>query len=210
MAFHRHGRFYLAGAGGAGVLALTWRLPLELRLLVASDAFFLGYLALIALLVRGLTPERLRERAAETDEGIVLIGAITALAVATNLGAIFVLLNRPPEEKGLATVAAVASVPLGWAMTHALAAFHYAHVYYGREPGSGAQAGGIDFPGTPVPGMSDFFYHAFVVGMTSQVADTAVTSRAMRRVVLIHAVAAFLYNTVLIALAVNAAIAFAQ
>ena len=42
--------------------------------------------------------------------------------------------------------------------------------------------------------------------MTAQVSDVTTTSPALRKVVLLHAVASFFYNTVILALAVNAAV----
>ena len=49
----------------------------------------------------------------------------------------------------------------------------------------------------------DFLYYACVIGMTSQVADVAVTSRHMRRLTLVHGVASFAFNLVVLALGVN-------
>ena len=45
--------------------------------------------------------------------------------------------------------------------------------------------------------------------MTAQVSDVVVRSTVMRQVVLAHGVASFLYNTVILALAVNAVLAYA-
>jgi uncharacterized membrane protein len=48
-----------------------------------------------------------------------------------------------------------------------------------------------------------------VVGMTCQVSDVQVKTTAMRKAVLVHGVAAFFFNTVFIAMAVNAAVSLA-
>ena len=93
-------------------------------------------------------------------------------------------------------------------MLHTLAAFHYANLFYAPAPGGG-EARGLDFPGSPEPDPWDFLYFAFVIGMTAQVSDVAVRSTALRRTALAHGVASFFYNTVILALAVNAAIALA-
>ena len=63
---------------------------------------------------------------------------------------------------------------------------------------------GLDFPGTAEPGGYDFLYFAFVIGMTAQTSDIAITSTAMRKINLVHAVVSFFFNTVLVAAAVNA------
>lgn len=203
--FGRHGPFLLAFALGAvaGAVALLGGLTVGYSSLVAVDLFFA--VALGVMLARvGQTPATLRLRAAREDAGTGLIMLITALAVGTGLTATLDLLNRSVEPAGPGEVAlALASVPLGWAVMHTLAGFHYAHLYYGPKP---AQAG-LSFPGDTDPDVWDFLYFAFVIGMTAQVSDVTISSGALRRVVLLHAVAAFMTNTVILALAVNAAIA---
>jgi uncharacterized membrane protein len=48
-------------------------------------------------------------------------------------------------------------------------------------------------------------YFSFVIGMTSQVSDVGVTSRAVRRTVTAHGVVSFLFNVALLALTINLA-----
>lgn len=59
-----------------------------------------------------------------------------------------------------------------------------------------------DFP-TTASDYLDFAYYSFVIGMTSQVSDVAVTSRSMRRLTLIHGVLAFIFNIAVLALSIN-------
>ena len=46
--------------------------------------------------------------------------------------------------------------------------------------------------------------------MTAQTSDVAITSTAMRKVNLLHAIVSFFFNTVLVAAAVNAAVSLAS
>ena len=46
--------------------------------------------------------------------------------------------------------------------------------------------------------------------MTAQTSDVAITSRAMRKVNIFHATVSFFFNTVLVAAAVNAAVALSN
>jgi uncharacterized membrane protein len=199
----RHARFLIALGAGLAVLALALAagLPATRAILPAADALFLCHLALCVPLLR-LTPEDLRRRAASADEGAVLIFLLAALAIGISLWAIFLALSRASADP-LETALALAALPLGWATLNTLAALHYAHLYHAPEPGG--PHGGLSFPGTPDPGMPDFLYFAFTVGMTAQVSDVVVTSPVLRRAVLVHGIAAFATNTVILALAVNAA-----
>lgn len=92
-----------------------------------------------------------------------------------------------------------------WLLIHVRFAFHYAHCYYNaaRLQHSSQTDGGLDFPGEREPDYLDFAYFSFVIGMTSQVSDVVVTSRAMRRLILMHGLLSFGFNVVVVALSVN-------
>lgn len=202
----RHRRFLMAFGAGAAVGAAALLLPLaaELRALIGANVFFLIYLALMLHFAQNVTPDDLRRHSEQTDEGVALILTLAAVSVAVSLGAIIVVLNGPQDGMAWARWLALGSVPLGWAMLHTLLAFHYAHLFY--RPTSGQPAGGLSFPETATPAAWDFLYMSFGVGMTAQVSDVVTTTTPMRRMVLAHSVASFFYNTVILALAVNAAV----
>jgi uncharacterized membrane protein len=212
MNLRRHGRFYIALAAGAaafllpigpGNLGVDW----DVRFLFAGDVFFLLYLVLTGRFVLRATADHLREGAAAADEGLPLILGVTAAAVVVSLLAVY-LAVAAPGALGLATgLIAAFAIPLGWMTLHTMASFHYASIFY--APRDGRDTGGLDFPGDAAPGPWDFLYFGFVIGMTAQVSDVEVTSTRMRRYVLAHGVASFFYNTVIVALAVNAAISLA-
>lgn len=86
---------------------------------------------------------------------------------------------------------------MAWVFFNVLFALHYAHLYY--------RHGGLGFPEDQAPDARDFVYFAFVVGMTFQVSDVAVTQSRMRRHVLIQSLAAFVFKVVIVALSVNMA-----
>ena len=105
--------------------------------------------------------------------------------------------GRRPAHIVLATL----TILLSWAFIHAIFALHYAHEFYDETDG-----GGLAFPGgDPAPDYWDFVYFSFVIGMTSQVSDVAVTSRPLRRLVGLHGVVSFIFNVTLLALMVNIA-----
>ena len=87
----------------------------------------------------------------------------------------------------------------------------YAHEFHSesRQKARGA-GGGLKFLGDGIPDYLDFLYFSFVVGTTAQTSDVEVTSRAMRRVVMVHGLLSFFFNTTVIALTVNLAAQLVQ
>ena len=67
----------------------------------------------------------------------------------------------------------------------------YARLYYAGPDG------GIDFDGDAAH-YSDFAYLAFTIGMTFQVSDTDLTSKAVRRTALRHALISYLFGAVIV------------
>lgn len=205
----QHARFYAAATLGVLVWLATAALEPFVRVLLAGDAFFLAHLLAMALLISRSTKGTFRDRAGQEDDGLALIALITITAVSLSLSSIFALLNHEQAVTAGLYALAIASVPLGWLMLHTVSAFHYAHVFYSpRAAGDAAQAD-LLFPGGKEPEPWDFLYYAFVIGMTAQVSDVVILSSRMRRLTLLHSVVSFFFNTVILAVAVNAAVTLA-
>ena len=209
-----HGRFYLSGLLGLLVWVFS-HFVLDvpaLGIVIAGSAFFVLYLILTAFFVPSLTPAQLRKRADFDDEGIALIALITLAAIAVSFVSIFMLINGDGRMRLWHTVLCIASVPLGWLTLHAVMAFHYAHLFYTDDRVGGKKSkecGGLEFPDTREPGIYDFLYFSYVIGMTAQTSDVAVTMQHMRRTTLVHGVISFFYNTAILAFAVNIAASLA-
>lgn len=202
----RHKRFLISFGLGSLVGAAGLLLPIEIafKALIGANAFFLIYLWLMLRFARTTSAQELRRHAEQADEGVTLILVLATASVAVSLGAIAMVLNGAQDGMAWARWVALGSVPLGWAMVHTLLAFHYAHLFY--RPEDTEPAGGLSFPETETPGAWDFLYFSFVIGMTAQVSDVVTTTTPMRQMVLAHSVASFFYNTVILAIAVNAAV----
>jgi uncharacterized membrane protein len=202
--FRHHGRFYLSAACGLAVGSALVVLERKLSVSVGGATFFIVYLAASYWEASSLTAKDLRAKASLEDEGIVVIVLITIAAITISLGSLAMQLGV--RQAGCRLVPAIANVPLGWATLHTVMAFHYAHLFYSAS-GDGkekAEAGGLEFPKTKEPAISDFVYYSFVVGMTAQVSDVDTTSREMRNTTTAHGIVSFFYNTVILAFAVNA------
>jgi uncharacterized membrane protein len=204
--FARHKAFYVAAIGGILTFALIYWLKPRLAFEAGANVFFIIYLAMTLLKVRGLSIDALKRHAADADEPGLVVLLITSgsFAVAAfAVGSLFRLINGASEPDALELGLSLAAVGLGWATIHMMMSIHYAHRYWAHnDPASR----GFEFPHTPEPCGWDFLYFAFVIGMTAQTSDTSVTNTAMRRMTLLHSILSFLFNTVLVAAAVNVAV----
>jgi uncharacterized membrane protein len=151
----------------------------------------------------------MRQTVLENDQGRVGVLLAVLAAIGASIAAIFFLLEKPRETGGsppaMHVVLAVATIVCSWLMTHVMFALHYAHRFYRDDPSTAEKdaTGGLAFPQTATPDYWDFLYFSFVIGMTSQVSDVQVTSRAMRRLVLWHGVLSFAFYTIVLALSIN-------
>jgi uncharacterized membrane protein len=194
----------LAIAGGLLLLVAGASVALGMHpapaFLLGFDAGAVVFLAVQVHQFREATAERMRQKARQQDAGRwgilwsgVAFSAVVLVALGTEL--------QSGKSGGLLAIAiAAASIMLSWLFLNTLFALHYAHGYYGEY---GKPHEGLDFPGTKEPDYWDFAYFAFVIGMTFQVSDVQVTSRYLRRMVLLHGVIAFFFNVFIIAVSVN-------
>ena len=203
-----HGRFYAAAALGAAVYAAMSLAHVSFAAAAAGDTFFAVYLTASIWLVLKSTKTDVKRRAQTEDEGAMIVIALALAAVAFSVAGIFIVLNQAHRPDWLSLTLALTAAPLGWFMLHTISAFHYANLYYFASA-SEASDKTLEFPGTKEPHLWDFVYFSFVIGMTAQVSDVQVRTTAMRRAVTGHSVVSFFFNTVLIAMAVNAAVASA-
>lgn len=207
----RHWPFYTALICAALTIPALWFAGRPFVLEGAAITFFCVYLAMSWWRLRMMTGRHLKTHARNTDEPEAVIFLVTFGAATTALVSLFFALNAKETGSGLALALAFASVVLGWATIHVMAAMHYTHVYWvpDQKQHTAGPARGLDFPETPEPGGYDFLYFSFVIGMTAQTSDVAITTTAMRRINLMHAIVSFFFNTVLVAAAVNAAVQLA-
>jgi uncharacterized membrane protein len=98
--------------------------------------------------------------------------------------------------RALMTAVTVLSVFLAWGVVQTVFMLRYARLYYGG-------ARGIDFNEDDEPDYHDFGYLAVTVGMTYQVSDTNLGTKAIRRTVTRHALLSYLFGTVVVAMMIN-------
>lgn len=169
---------------------------------MAFDGAAVVFLATLLPLLRGSSPEIMRQHAAANDANRPLILVVTSVLTIVALAAISGELDGARGGNLASIVKLVVTLLLIWLFANSVYALHYAHAYYARDP-AGRDSGGIEFPGTSAPGYDDFFYFAITLGMAFQTSDANVTSSRIRRIVLLHSFAAYIFSIGLIAFTIN-------
>jgi uncharacterized membrane protein len=161
---------------------------------IGWDTMALCHLVLIYWRLARVDEYTLARRAAEIDQGRRVLTALFVAAAVASLGGIAVMV-RGGQDLGSLALASV-TILISWILMHTVFAADYAHRYFQSHQG-------LIFPGDSAPRFGEFVYFAMTVGMTYQVSDVTTNSQAMRRLVLSHAVIAFGFNTVIIAITVG-------
>lgn len=211
----------VAVAAGTGLLVavgtglvLDWAYAAAIGFDVAA-ALFLGW---TWLAVGRMDAPATARHAVREDPTADLTRLIVLAACVTSLGGVGVLLVRAGADTGAGragvALLGVLSVAVSWLVVHSLFTLHYARLYYTgggdpAAPGSGP-GGGIDFGLPDPPRYADFAYLAFTIGMTYQLSDTPVTTRALRASVLRHALLSYLFGSVVLGASVNLVVSLAS
>ncbi|HEX4105609.1 MAG TPA: DUF1345 domain-containing protein [Rhizomicrobium sp.] len=210
-AFRRHVRFCIALICGIAALLTGQAAGFSSPFLLGGDVFYLVFLMLITVMTANMSAREFRKRAKSEDEGIAVVILVILATLLFFFTAVFEALNRRHGIQWVPLVLAGIGAPLGWLVLHTAMAFHYGDIHYFDDPLTAADDhGDLDFPGRGEPCPWDFLYFSFVIGMTCQVSDVQVKTTVMRRTVLWHGLVSFFFNTVFIAMAVNAAVAMAS
>lgn len=177
------------------------------RAVASWDLGTLVYLALAWGLIAHADANSTREHALAQDQSgyIIFLFAVSAacasiVAIGFVVGTIRELAFWPRAWHLTLTIAALIS---SWLLIQTVFAFHYARRYYDAGRHGQTQGAELLFPGKREPDYMDFAYYSFVIGMTTQVSDVAVTTRRMRRLTLSHAFLAFVFNIAVLALSIN-------
>ena len=188
------------------------RLSREVQLITVWNSFALTTLALSWL--RIITSDALtavRTAKIQDTSRIAIFSVVIASALAS-LAAVVSVLATAKAFHGRVFLThillAIGTVVCSWTLLHTIFALHYAHLYYWKNDGDdrdGEPGDGLEFPNTKRPDFLDFTYFSFVIGMTFQVSDVQITSPAIRRLALVHGLLSFMFNTVILALAINLA-----
>ena len=176
--------------------------------LLSWNFFVFSYLLLASQIVIYANPQKIRRRARFQSESSVIMMIFVVIATLASLAAIVlelsILKDLSTQVKIQHLVLAGLTIASSWIFTHLMFGIHYAHKYY--EALNQHQNPGIIFPeGEQSPDYWDFIYTAFIIGTSAQTADVSFSSKSMRRSALVHSIAAFFFNTTILALTINIA-----
>lgn len=145
------------------------------------------------------------KKVAQQDDGSKVF--VFTMIVISSFASLFTVLLLMISGEGK-TAEAIVFIPvagggmiLSWLMVHTVFIFHYAHLYYGDDDSEAT--GGLEFPGEKNPDYIDFAYFSLVIGCTFQVSDVEISSKKIRRWVLMHSLLSFGFNTFVVALTIN-------
>lgn len=191
--------------GALCVLGLAPVLPVAIAVMGGWDLAALSLLASTWWIIARGDPDDAQRRADMEDPGRHVLLLLTLASSLISFFAAALLIHHMDDDASLhaLSVALCLGAPLlAWLLTHSVYALHYAHLYYqGNKMGEG-----LSFPGEDAPDDFDFAYFSFTVGMCFQTSDVEVSGKRLRRVVLFHALLSFVFNTGVIALALNLAL----
>lgn len=193
--------------GSALAAALPGVTSLQIRLLIGWNLVVWIYLPLALWMMLGRAGSvDVQSRARRLNEGVVPMLALAALGALASLAAITLELQAARQQHDPRYVLlALTTVAGSWLLLPVEFGIAYASRYHSGSDSSGKSGHGLEFPGDDEgpPDYGDFLYFSITVAATSQTSDVCVSSRAMRRLVLVQSLLAFVFNTGVLALSIN-------
>ena len=203
--FFKHQSVILAAFGGLAVFILLTSRQLNAHNLLTSwncgAALYIG-LTWYRMLTSNV--HRIRQRSADLDFSELVVMFLAIAAALASIGGIALELSGIKDaQPGVAATragVAIVTILISWVFLHTLFTTHYAHGFYATQGDKPALrfAEGIE-----EPDYWDFLYFSFTIGVAAQTADVAIATPPMRRLALLHSVLSFLFNTTILALAIN-------
>lgn len=169
--------------------------------MAAFDVAATVFLVAISPLLKQGEADQMRKASDENDANRAGLLVLTGTAMIVILTAVAKEMQGRSDAKTVALV--IATLVIAWLFSNTIYALHYAHLYYRDDKGDGKDDGGIDFPNCDEPDYWDFLYFSFTLGMTFQTSDIEITARRIRRIVLGHTLAAFVFNIGVLAFTIN-------
>ena len=185
----------------AGIAALIPTVGVGRGTMAAFDIAGGAFLLLVTPLLRRNQADQIRRFAIANDANRVLLLVITAIIMLVVLVAVHRELSARKDAGSVVLV--IATLAIAWLFSNVIYALHYAHLFYSIDDDGEGDQQGLEFPKTDEPDYWDFLYFSFTLGMTFQTSDVDISGRGMRRVVIGHCLAAFVFNLGVLAFTIN-------
>jgi uncharacterized membrane protein len=172
----------------------------QVAVLVGWDVTSSAFIAIVYLGIHGKDAAATKRHAVSEDDSrtaseAILVGANIASLVSVAFALVAAGATHGAAKAAITTLVVV-SVVLSWAAVHVVFMLRYARLYY-------AHNGGIDWHSDAPPDFKDFLYVALTIGMTFQVSDTDLNSKAIRMTAIRHALLSYLFGVVVISSTIN-------
>jgi uncharacterized membrane protein len=206
-----HARLMIALFVSLITFTISVKTPLAIQFILVWCSFSSSILVLFWVTILKAKAHEVKPIAKRLDSTRTIVFIFVLVAAIISLFVVIFLLKILPDTKAAGywyhIGFSIVSVVLSWALIHTIFTFRYARLFYTcRRKEKGIEKedeGGLQFPSEDSPDYLDFAYFSFVIGMTFQVSDVAITSRQIRHLALFHGLISFVYNTVILALSVN-------
>ena len=164
------------------------------------------YLLLVLYLTLGANADTVRRTAENEDENAVMVLFVVSIAAVASLAAVTLQLAGSKSLQGEAQLLHYAYTGLtvagSWLLIGTIFSLHYARLFYTNDGGEAL----LRFAdGERHPDYWDFHYFSFTISVAVQTSDIGIGGRQMRRVVLLHSLIGFLFNTAILGFTVNIA-----
>lgn len=184
-----------------------------LSVVLSWIGFSVVFLFLSWIIIFNRPVSAIKKKANEDDGSVAFVFfMIIASSFASMFAVLLLTISKDKDVQNhiLLIPSAVISMISAWILVHTQYVFHYAHEYY-DEPDEDEKEtkGGLKFPGDgdddedDEPDYLDFAYFSFCMGSTYQVSDVSVTSKLIRKIVMVHGLLSFFMNTFVVALTIN-------
>ena len=147
----------------------------------------------------------IRNRAAAMDQAGNAVLPLSLLAAAASVFVIVFMAASGGKPTPFDASVTLITIALSWLFVQVIFALHYAHEFYASDR-AGNDRQGLLFPGEDDADYWDFLHFSLIIGVANQTADVQISSQRLRRIATLHSIVSWLFNTVILALAVNLAV----
>lgn len=205
--YHWHTWLGFAVSVVAGTVAASTGMKVAEAWLVGSVCGAIAFLIPTGAMLCFAGEDYARRNACREDENRAVLLSLILSAVATSFAAVFMAIRDGSHDHKqaapLVVGLAMSTIVLSWLVVQSLFAIHYAHRYFGDPDADGKTDQGFQFTGDAPSSYRDFVYVAICMGATCQVSDFNCTNTPIRNLVTVHAMLAFFFNTIILALGIN-------